>query len=293
MLSLHMANRIKTTLFLIVAAMVTMPGNLCSCSYGQSTIEMNFSDVVTLNDRDMGLRDQYVTTVNLPQQHLPDELAYALILPGILGERFWDNNVQAGIRASNFAGQTEIYDWTKGPLMMAANIGGSSRQSAILVQRIVDFKQRFPRRPLYLIGHSGGCRMVVQVLEQLPIGVDVERAILLSPCMESTYDLSRALSKTEAGLVVFYSPLDLAISVPLTVAHGFVQAGRIEQTGATTGFKAPPHLNAVETDLYQNRLIQNRFERSMIWSGNIGGHFGWTVPRFISKYVVPYLASSN
>ena len=280
MLSLQMANDRKFDRIIIILMLGLW---LChsDSSSGQSPVSLNFSDISIPSALESSL------------SHSPDQPGYALILPGILGERFWDNNVQVGIRNSNFIGQTEIYDWTQGPLMLAANIGGSEKQSEILVQRIVDFKEQFPRRPLYLIGHSGGCRMVVQILEQLPTGVEIEKAVLLSPCMESTYNLSRALAKSKSGLVVFYSPLDLAISVPLTVAHGFVQARRIDQTGAATGFKLPANLTAEEFQLYQSRLVQKRFDRSMVWSGNVGGHFGWTMPRFVSKYVAPYLAPGN
>ena len=278
MLSLKTA--VGKKILLAITLLFTWQGYYSSQSAAQSRVALNLSD--------HSLRNELISAQRAPTE----EPSYALILPGILGERFWDNNVQAGIRNSNFRGQTEIYDWTKGPLMMAANIGGSVQQSEILVQRILEFKRQFPARPLYLIGHSGGCRMVVQILEQLPEGTRVERAILLSPCMESTYNLSNALANTDSGLVVFHSPLDLAISVPLTMAHGFVQ-GRLDQTGATAGFKMPKHLNANQMALYQSRLIQHRFDRSMVWFGNTGGHFGWTVPRFVANYVAPYLVQSN
>lgn len=220
------------------------------------------------------------------------EVPFVLILPGILGERFWDRNVRTGISSSSFGGEVEIYDWTKGPLMMAANIGGDAKQSESIATRLIRFKQQNPSRPIFLVGHSGGCRMVVQVLEKLPASFEIERGILLSPCLESTYNLLPALKSTRSGIVSFFSPLDVPVSVPLTAVHGLAR-GRLEISATTLGFRVPAGLTEDEKTIYRTKLIQQKFDSSMISTGHVGGHFGWTAPKFVSSYVAPFLVAAD
>ena len=220
-----------------------------------------------------------------------DTRGYAILLPGILGQQFWDQNIQQGIHSSLFNGQTEIYDWTHGPWLMAANVGGSQKQAKFLAERIAEFNRVYPSRPVYLIGHSGGCRVAIQVLEQLPPQARIERVVLLSPCMEANYDLTLALSSIQNQLVVFYSALDVLIPIPLSFAHGIAK-GNFDRTCATKGFKLPSGATEQSRRMYQSRLVQHKFEGAMVRSGNVGGHFGWTMPAFVSRYIAPYLFAS-
>ena len=217
---------------------------------------------------------------------------YALLLPGILGEQFWDKNIKAGIEKSNFSGDVEIYDWTLGPLAMGLNMGGNARQVQYLTNRIQEFKQAYPNRPLYLIGHSGGCRMAVLTMEQLPDQCQINRAVLLSPCMDSNYDLRLAMNHTSNGIVAFNSPLDIPISLPLTAAQGLFH-GKVKMSAAVFGFRFPKQILPEEKPIYQKMLSQKQYRPDMLGTGHIGGHFGWTVPEFVSQYVVPSLSPSR
>lgn len=212
---------------------------------------------------------------------------YVLILPGILGEQIWDRRIRTGIEQSGFPCDAEIYDWTDGPLMMVSNIGGDRREILSLIRSIHKFRKQHPQRPLFLIGHSGGCRMVVAVLEELGDRPLVDRAVLLSPGLESKYDLRQALRNTQHGIVSFYSNLDFPLSAPLTFANGITQ-WRIDVSAATVGFETPRNLDAVESESYQRMLVQRAYRPKMLATGNTGGHFGWTVPRFVSSYIVPW-----
>jgi len=215
-------------------------------------------------------------------------LPYVLVLPGILGEQIWDRRIRRGIRESQIPCEVEIYDWTKGPLMMISNIGGDEAKVAALVQLIERFNADFPDRPLFLVGHSGGSRMVIRILEELRGRKWVERAVLLSPGVEPTHNLSAALSATRSGIDTFYSRLDFPISVPLTFVKGLTEL-ELDAPAATFGFEIPTGLSLQEQALYENRLFQHEYRPSMLSTGNTGGHFGWTVPRFVSRYIAPLL----
>ena len=217
-----------------------------------------------------------------------DTRPYVLILPGILGEQMWDRRIEQGIRQAQFACNVEIYDWTKGPVMMLSNIGGDRQEVEYLVRRISTFKQAHPQRPLILIGHSGGCRMVIGVLEALQRNRFVDRAVLLSPGLESAYDLRSAMEATRRGIVAFHSKLDFPISAPLTFARGLTRL-RLDASAATFGFQVPATLNEPDRAMYLKLLRQREYRSDMLVTGNAGGHFGWTVPKFVSSHIVPLL----
>ncbi len=212
---------------------------------------------------------------------------YTLILPGILGEQGWDHNVASALEKSPYPGAIEVLDWTLGPLMFGWNMF-DSRAVDEITGRIQSYQTLYPGRPVFLIGHSGGCRMVVQTLESLPEGTTVEKAVLLAPCMSSKYDLRLAMSHTRSGICAFSSGLDVPISVPLTSLRGLAD-GEFRLAAATVGFRPPDDLSPRERQWYEQRLDQSRYSWKMLEVGHTGGHFGWTTPAFIAAHVVPQL----
>ena len=265
-----------------VIALLLWPINATEAQQGSV---YNFSD-----------QDEPVPTVDVSSiDQVPtveQQRPYVLLLPGILGEQIWDRRISLGIQQSGFPCDTEIYDWTNGPLMMVSNIGGDHGETLKLIRSIHRFRKDFPQRPLILIGHSGGCRMVVRVLEELGDQPLVDRAVLLSPGLESTYDLRQALRGTQSGIVTFYSNLDFPVSAPLTFAKGITQF-RLDASAATFGFKTPRNLSPEDSENYSRMLIQRGYRAKMLTSGNAGGHFGWTVPRFDAGYIVPWLNTQS
>src|SRR6266849_421442 len=60
---------------------------------------------------------------------------------------------------------------------------------------IKDYRARYPNRPIYIVGKSGGTGLVLYALQSLPPAT-VERVILLSSAVSPTYDLRPALRAT-------------------------------------------------------------------------------------------------
>ena len=211
---------------------------------------------------------------------------YVLILPGILGEQIWDRNLRKGIKNSQAAVDVEIYDWTHGPLMAGFNIGGNEAKVEHLTQGIIKFKQHQPMRPLFLIGHSGGCRMAISILERLPQEIQVEKSLLLSPCIDANYDIGPATQACRTGLFAFRSPIDIPISMPLTAIHGLAN-GQLSLSASVVGFRNPSR--TTHTNLGTPNFFQIDYTPEMISSGHPGGHFGWTTPGFVKRYITPLL----
>ena len=66
------------------------------------------------------------------------------------------------------------------------------------------YRQAYPGRKVYLVGHSAGCAVVLAAAERLPTD-SVDRLILLAPSVCVTYDLRPALRTVRCGIDVFYS----------------------------------------------------------------------------------------
>ena len=75
-----------------------------------------------------------------------------------------------------------------------------------LACQVANYRQTYPDRNVYLIGHSAGCAVVLAALDQLPPD-SIDRAILLAPSVCVSYDLRPAL-RAARGIDVFYSGED-------------------------------------------------------------------------------------
>ena len=214
---------------------------------------------------------------------------YTIVLPGILGHNFWDDNVVKGLAQAKVPAAIEIHDWTRGPHMLAVNVldfPHKRREADKIVQKIVRYQDRYPGRPVHLIGHSGGATLAVQVLETLPPQRKITGAVLLAPAMPRRYDLRLAQSRTEQGLHSFYSPLDVAIGQGVPMMMGMTWNGGPE-SAAMFGFQAPNGLSDAERRRYDSKLAQHPFRVDMIEDGHGGGHFGCTHPDFVQKWLAP------
>jgi hypothetical protein len=214
---------------------------------------------------------------------------YTLVLPGILGRCPWDHNVAKGLADANTDTAIEIHDWTKGPLLFPYNARSKElkrQQAKMIAQKIIDYQDRYPGRPVHLVGHSGGCSMAVLALEELPPSRKVSQTVLLASGLAPKYDLSTAMDRTEGEIHNFYSHYDVPISVVFTSALGTMEGHHTIASGAV-GFKVPEGLAEDERSRYESKLKQHPFRWGMLKNGHPGGHFGWTNPAFVRKWVVP------
>src|SRR5262249_11470416 len=61
-----------------------------------------------------------------------------------------------------------------------------------LADRVRSWETAHPGQPVYLVGHSAGCALVLMAAALLPPG-SVERVVLLAPAVSADYDLRPAL----------------------------------------------------------------------------------------------------
>lgn len=222
------------------------------------------------------------------------EQGYTLLLCGAMGLSRNDNGIPAGLQRADVPSALELYDWTGTPYNLVANMrnGDHNRAAArVAAEKIVCYQRRYPGRPVYLVGYSGGGGVAVLTLEALPPGHAITRAVLIAPTVSADYDLRPALRSTRLGIHNFYSTLDVPILMILGTAVGTTE-GRHALAGGAMGFVPPAGLTAQEREEYRSRITQSPYDLDMIWSGNYGGHFGWTAQPFVAEYVGPLLSET-
>lgn len=166
------------------------------------------------------------------------------------------------------------------------NVGNRDARAAEIAAAVHDFRARHPGGPVFLVGKSGGTGVVVRALESLPDDA-VEAAVLLSPALSPTYDLTRALRAVRRETVVFWSPLDVVILGLGTSIFGTID--RIKSVSAgLVGFRMPA-AGGDAVQVQYAKLRQVRWAPRMARTGYLGGHVGTDSPAFLRKYVVPLL----
>ncbi len=220
------------------------------------------------------------------------DLGYTLVFPGIWAIQQPDRSIVTGLVQAQTPSAIEIYDWTAGPLLLFYNLCAQERnrrEAQTIARKIMAYQDRYPGRPVNLVGYSGGAAMAVFVLEALPPDRKVSSTVLLAACLSPDYDLHLALSRSERGIHSFYSPLDVTILMLMTGGLG-TSDGRHAFSAGALGFVPPVKQ---ETDPPAATLVQQPYTFDMLWLGHPGGHFGWTSPAFIAQWIAPLIVPAD
>lgn len=217
------------------------------------------------------------------------EQGLTLVLPGIEGLSRWNRNIAHGIDRGGFRGAIEIYDWTRGKLYYLWNLRSRQRhqeQAQVLADKIIDYQDHHPGRPVYIVGHSGGAAMIPLTLEKLPADRSITSAALLVPALSPSYPMETAVARTEHGLWNVTSRWDLWFLGLGTLIAGTVD-GRHCISAGNVGFS--PEV-MTRSHLYgQKQIHRLPYDFSMLRTGHWGGHLSVTSPQFIAEYVTPRL----
>jgi pimeloyl-ACP methyl ester carboxylesterase len=218
---------------------------------------------------------------------------YTIVLPGIWGSQPVDYGIVQGLQDADVPSAVELYDWTAGVLRLIYNlraIDHNRREAQKIAAKIVAYQDRYPGRPVYVVGYSGGGGVAVLALEALPPNRRVTKAVLLAPTLASDYDLRPALNRTTQGICNFYSPLDVPILMVLSTAFGTTE-GRNTIAAGAIGFQPPADSSLAERRDFRRQVPQQAYDLSMLAEGHAGGHFGWSSRKFVARHVAPLLAA--
>ena len=214
---------------------------------------------------------------------------YVVILPGIEGRSLLNRRIVRGLRLAEVPFAIEIDDWTCGWPWMFYNLRSKrlhQEQAQRLAEKIVAYQQAWPRRPVWLIGHSGGGALTLETLAQLPGQSMATGAVLLGPAISPRFDCRAALRHVSRGIWNFCSLGDFVFLGLMTSLAGSVDG----YYGPCAGMVGFPGRNDLTLD-QSEKLQQVPYRTEFLMSGNLGGHFGFTSPAFVKKWVAPLLLS--
>ena len=211
----------------------------------------------------------------------PERAATGLvvILPGIEGQSAANQNIRRGLYDSGVSYALAIYRWGfpvpgVGMFVNQTNPAQNRNAAAELARRIIEYQQKYPGQPVFLVGHSGGGGVAVFALEALattPNAQPVEGAFLLSASISANYPLTSALNMTRRGIVNVHNPDDVGLLKVGTALFGNVDGGRGDSagrvgftrsypklfnrriTGAEVGVVGDPHFVATDAKLIAQR----------------------------------------
>lgn len=181
------------------------------------------------------------------------------------------------------------FHWTHGYCRILADHVHAAhvrREGRKLAEQVLTCRQEEPEQPIFLVGHSAGCGVVLMAAEQLPPNT-VERIVLLAPAVSAQHDLRPALRSSRQGIDAFTSRRDWAC-----LGVGILLAGtsdRCWMTGAAgkIGFQPKPTCSD-DRELY-TKLREYPWQPSLICTGHKGGHYGCYQPGFLHAFVFPLL----
>jgi pimeloyl-ACP methyl ester carboxylesterase len=214
-----------------------------------------------------------------------------LILPGIEGCSSINDSIARGLVAAHLPHAIQVIDWRKfspwNPLQLAME-RYNHQQALQIVNVITEYRERYPGRPVHLIGHSAGAGMVLFVLKQASSPNFVDSAVLLAAAVSRDFKVGDLLDRTAYGIWNFHSALDL-----LTVGLGTMLVGTMDRqhtvSAGALGFR-PTKTSSQQTDgvrQHSGDLHQIAFQLGMVKSWNFGGHFGATNAVFVKRFVAP------
>lgn len=225
------------------------------------------------------------------------ERGYTLVFNGIEGAHLGHAGFVGGLKLGGVPSEIEIVDWTTGtPALMLVHLryeNRNRRQAEKIAAKIVEYQNKFPGRPVNLVGHSGGGAMVLMTLEALPPDHQVENAILLAAAISPAYDLRQALRKVNRGIWNYSSIAgDAALLVAGTTAFGTVD-GRYSPSAGAIGFWIPSNASEADRRLYEEKLFERPYRAQMALNGNLSDHYGPMNPLFARNELAAILRSDS
>jgi pimeloyl-ACP methyl ester carboxylesterase len=154
-----------------------------------------------------------------------------------------------------------------------------------LAALVVAAKQSCPERGVYLVGHSSGTAVALAAAEASPPGY-IERIVLLAPAVSHDYDLRPALRDVRQNIDAFISRRDVG-----ALFFGTSIAGTTDRRHAAAAGRIgfTPILTCPGDELLYAKLRVHPWNRSVVWSGNRGSHYGTLEPTFVRAYILPLL----
>ncbi len=212
---------------------------------------------------------------------------YVVHLPGIGGPARIDDWMLNGLKSGGIDLTYIIINWTGNDRGIAALVRYDKNRELArkLSKRLVDIIGTHPNDRIVMTGHSAGNGLLVWALEDLPEGVQIDTAILLSAALSPGYDLSKALRHVRR-MYSFSSQNDDFVLGTGTEIFGTMDGVKTESAGMV-GFKIP-----AQAGLY-SKLTQIPYDPAWQKWGNFGGHIDDMREEFAREVLAPLLVTGH
>ena len=200
--------------------------------------------------------------------------------PGAGNFDFGDVGIREGLDAAGYQGQVASVLWTVSFNPAIDQRLGNARLGGMkLAGWIEEYADRYPGRPINLIGLSAGTGVVIWALEELKEGYSVDNVVLLGSSLWYRYDVRKALRRLKGTIYNYYSPNDTILAGPMKL-FGTID-GRFGEDGAgAVGLR--PSRGA-------ERVVNIRWEPAFKQYGNYGNHTDGTRAPFVRAYVSKHI----
>jgi pimeloyl-ACP methyl ester carboxylesterase len=204
--------------------------------------------------------------------------------PGAGNIDFGDSGIRQGLKAAGYGGQVASVLWTFSfnpvidqTVRLNAHLG-----AARLARSIERYQDRFPGRPVNVIGLSAGTGVAIWAVENLSGGHAVDNVVLLSSSLSSNYDLSKALPHVRGTIYNYYSSEDPVLWGPMKV-FGTID-GQFFVDGAGAVGLHPAH--------GAERVVNIAWRREFSQYGYYGGHTDVTSPAFVRAQIAGHITGT-
>jgi pimeloyl-ACP methyl ester carboxylesterase len=232
--------------------------------------------------------DQTTVSYGVPALPQPAPTGVVFVANGAGDFRTVSRNLSEVISETKSPLQMETFVWSRGYRRYVADqIDHTNHleQGQLLAAQVAAYRNAFPQRRTYLIGHSAGCAVVLAAAEHLSPD-SLNRVILLAPSVSTSYDLRPALRTALDGIEVFHSEDDVFV---LGFGIGLVGTADGASTVAAGQAGFSPIIQSPSDAVLYQRLHQHPWGEAVNWSGNSGGHFGNHETTYLRAYVLPLL----
>lgn len=224
------------------------------------------------------------------------ERGLIIILHGIEGKSNANEGIRQGLLSAGLDDAMAVVPWGAGiplikTLVNEVNVVGNRNDGQRIADLVVSYQNRYPGRPVVLIGHSAGCGIAVFAAESLSAGRQVDGIILIAPSLSASYDLTGALARSRRGIVNFHNRNDRAALAVGTTVFGTIDRAHGPSAGLH-GFDPPaPEDPFSRHDAYR-RLHQ--VDLTQTFNVSLGGtHFAPTSPPFVATHIAPWVHSPH
>ena len=216
-----------------------------------------------------------------------------IVVDGAGGFEASSKTISRCVVEMNLPLEVRSFHWTHGYLRVAADQMHAShmrREAQKLADLVLSCRNLAPGNPIFLVGHSAGCGLVLWAADQLPPGT-LEGIVLLAPAVSADHDLRPALASSRRGIDVFISHHDWACLSLGTMLAGTTDRCFTRATGGRLGFR--PIITCPADGVLYQRLRQYPWDSSLLWTGHKGGHYGSYQPMFLRLFVLPLLMPND